>query len=63
MSRVVLKDKKDMNEIYQFDDMMDWYETPFPCNEFWDKKAWYWLEQNIEKFKGDILFWNLGGNW
>jgi hypothetical protein len=43
--------------------MMDWYETPFPCNEFWDKKAWYWLEQNIEKFEGKILFWNLGGNW
>ena len=48
---------------YDFDDMMEWYETPFPCNEFWDKKAWYWLEQNIEKFEGDILFWNLGGNW
>jgi 1-aminocyclopropane-1-carboxylate deaminase/D-cysteine desulfhydrase-like pyridoxal-dependent ACC family enzyme len=48
---------------FEFDDMMEWYETPFPCNEFWDKKAWYWLEQNIEKFEGDILFWNLGGNW
>ena len=48
---------------FEFDDMMDWYETPFPCNEFWDKKAWYWLEQNIDKFKGEILFWNLGGNW
>ena len=48
---------------FEFDDMMESYETPFPCNEFWDKKAWYWLEQNIEKFEGKILFWNLGGNW
>ncbi len=48
---------------YEFDDMMNWYETPFPCNEFWDKKAWYWLEQNISKFDGKVLFWNIGGNW
>jgi|TARA_B110000211_G_scaffold57382_1_gene64158 hypothetical protein len=48
---------------FEFDDMMPWYETPFPCNEFWDKKTWYWLEQNISKFNGKILFWNLGGNW
>ena len=48
---------------FAFDDKMEWYNTPFPCNEFWDKKAWYWLEQNISKFEGDILFWNLGGNW
>ena len=48
---------------FEFDDMMEWYETPFPCNEFWDKKAWYWLEKNISKFDGTILFWNLGGNW
>ena len=48
---------------FEFDDMMESYETPFPCNEFWDKKAWYWLEKNIQKFEGEILFWNLGGNW
>lgn len=48
---------------YAFDDKMEWYKTPFPCNEFWDKKAWYWLEQNVSKFEGDILFWNIGGNW
>ena len=48
---------------FEFDDMMESYETPFPCNEFWDKKAWYWLEKNIQKFEGEILLWNLGGNW
>ena len=48
---------------YAFDDMMDDYEVPFDCNEFWDKKQWYWLEQNIEKLKGKTLFWNIGGSY
>ena len=47
---------------YEFDDMMNDYEVPFPCNGTWDRKAWWWLEQNIEKLEGDILFWNIGGN-
>ena len=48
---------------FAFDDKMEWYDTPFPCNEFWDKKQWYWLEQNIEKLKGKTLFWNIGGSY
>ena len=48
---------------YGFDDMMDDYEVPFDCNEFWDKKQWYWLEQNIENLKGKTLFWNIGGSY
>ena len=39
---------------------MEDYETPFPCNVNWDKKAWWWLEQNIENIKGKTLFWNIG---
>ena len=45
---------------YDFYDEMDDYETPFPCNVNWDKKAWWWLEQNIENIKGKTLFWNIG---
>jgi hypothetical protein len=48
---------------YAFDDMMEDYNVPFDCNEFWDKKMWYWLEQNIEKLEGNILFWNIGGSY
>ena len=48
---------------YGFDDMMDDYEVPFDCNEFWDKKQWYWLEDNIQKLKGKTLFWNIGGSY
>ena len=42
--------------------MMEDYEVPFPCNGTWDRKAWKWLEHNIEKLEGNILFWNIGGN-
>ena len=48
---------------FAFDDMMDDYNVPFDCNEFWDKKQWYWLEENIEKLEGKILFWNIGGSY
>ena len=45
---------------YDFYDEMKDYETPFPCNVNWDKKAWWWLEQNINKIDGSTLFWNIG---
>lgn len=48
---------------YDFDDRLEWYETPFPCNQFWDIKQWKWLEENIDKLDGDILFWNIGGKY
>jgi|TARA_B100000029_G_scaffold516338_1_gene628845 hypothetical protein len=44
---------------HDFFDGMDWLETPFPCNGNWDKKAWYWLQNN--KLEGKTLFYNLGG--
>lgn len=37
------------------------FETPFPCNENWDKKAWRWLQKNHCTLKGNVLFYNLGG--
>jgi len=46
---------------YDYYNMMESYETPFPCNQYWDKKAWHWLEKNIDSIDGGILFWNLGG--
>lgn len=46
---------------YAFDDRLDGYEAPFPCNQFWDIKQWKWLEENIEKLEGSILFFNIGG--
>ncbi len=54
-NNVIVKDTP-----YDFYDEMENYETPFPCNVNWDKKAWWWLEQNIENIKGKTLFWNIG---
>jgi len=36
-------------------------DVPFPCNSYYDRKAWQWLMNNIEKLKEPILFWNIGG--
>lgn len=46
---------------YLFENRLDGYEAPFPCNQFWDIKQWKWLEENIDEIKGTILFWNVGG--
>jgi hypothetical protein len=46
---------------YLFEDRIDGYSAPFPCNQFWDIKQWKWLEENIDQIEGTILFWNVGG--
>lgn len=46
---------------YLFENRLDGYTAPFPCNQFWDIKQWHWLENNIEQLEGSILFWNIGG--
>ena len=44
---------------------MDYYdintiETPFPCNSYYDKKAWWFLMNFMKGMKDKILFWNVG---
>ena len=46
---------------YLFENRLDGYEAPCPCNQFWDIKQWKWLEENIDQIEGTILFWNIGG--
>jgi len=48
---------------FDFNDMMEDYIVPFDCNEFWEKKSWKWLDQNIHKLKGKIAFFSLGGSY
>jgi len=49
---------------YAFNDFMDEVtEYPFDMNEFWERKMWWWLENNIENLEGKILFWNIGGSY
>jgi len=71
-TKKILNENKagDLNNIhiyqseYAFDDFMDEVtEYPFDMNEFWERKMWWWLENNIEKLEGKILFWNIGGSY
>ena len=48
------------NTPFEFYDEMNFFETPFPCNVNWDKKAWWWIENNKDRCFGNVLFWNLG---
>lgn len=35
-------------------------DCPFPCNPYYDRKAWKWLVERINSLKEPILFWNIG---
>ena len=49
---------------YSFDDMMDdVMDWPFDLNEFWERKTWLWLTENIQNLNGKVLFWNIGGSY
>jgi hypothetical protein len=34
--------------------------APFPCNPWYDLKAWAWLEKHVPELSGPVLFWNIG---
>jgi 1-aminocyclopropane-1-carboxylate deaminase/D-cysteine desulfhydrase-like pyridoxal-dependent ACC family enzyme len=36
--------------------------VPFPCNKYYDRKAWKWMIDHIGQLKEPILFWNIGGD-
>lgn len=53
-----------IDEGYNYKDFVK-YDCPFPCNPYYDLKAWKWMCENInnEKLfpkKEKILFWNIG---
>jgi len=35
-------------------------KTPFPCNPYYDTKAWQWLLEHEDELEKPILFWNIG---
>jgi 1-aminocyclopropane-1-carboxylate deaminase/D-cysteine desulfhydrase-like pyridoxal-dependent ACC family enzyme len=35
-------------------------ETPFPSSIYYDKKAWRWLTENLDKLQDPVIFWNIG---
>jgi hypothetical protein len=51
---------KFIDEAYQYKDKVD-HPCPFPCNPYYDLKAWKWLnEQDMRQFKEPVVFWNIG---
>ena len=38
-------------------------ECPFPCNNYYDRKAWGWLLRNYDKLEKPVLFWNIGSDY
>ena len=47
------------NTKYDYTEPAD-IETPFPCNPFYDKKAWEWLVNNYDEIEKPVMFWNIG---
>lgn len=36
------------------------FSAPFPCNEYYDLKAWAWLHKTANDLVRPIVFWNIG---
>jgi hypothetical protein len=35
-------------------------ECPFPCNPYYDLKAWRHLVTHLDAYRDPVLFWNIG---
>ncbi len=51
-----------VDEGYGYADHAKGVEAPFPCNQYYDLKAWKWLGKPgiLEELKSPIVFWNIG---
>ena len=48
-----------IDEGYSYRDAIE-YPCSFPCNPYYDLKAWKWLCQNRERLAPPVVFWNIG---
>lgn len=49
-----------IDEGYEYADKVDNSWIPFPCNEYYDAKAFTWLAHNVHNLRQPIIFWNIG---
>ena len=49
-----------IDEGYTYADEAKGIEAPFPCNKYYDLKAWKWLVGNVTELKRPVAFWNVG---
>ena len=50
-----------VDEGYEYSQKVE-YPCPFPCNGYYDLKAWKWLRESVDKLRKsyNIVFWNIG---
>jgi 1-aminocyclopropane-1-carboxylate deaminase/D-cysteine desulfhydrase-like pyridoxal-dependent ACC family enzyme len=48
-----------VDEGYDYRSSVEGY-APFPCNPFYDLKAWEWLRRAIHRLEQPVCFWNIG---
>jgi hypothetical protein len=49
-----------VDEGYSYADRATGTTAPFPCNLYYDLKAWKWLQIHAAELSQPILFWNIG---
>jgi len=49
-----------VDEGYKYADQVTDIEAPFPCNSYYDLKAWKWVLEQKWKRDKPVLFWNIG---
>ncbi len=49
-----------VDENYAYKDKVDNSDIPWPCNEFYDAKAFLWLMNHIQELTPPIVFFNIG---
>lgn len=48
-----------VDEGYDYRDAVD-FPVEFPCNEYYDRKAYKWLVENLDRLIDPVVFWNIG---
>ena len=46
--------------LWEYHDVPRGTDCPFPCNPYYDLKAWAWLRKHLHSQKEPVLFWNIG---
>lgn len=49
-----------VDEGYEYKDKVDNSHIPFPCNPYYDAKAWNWLERHVRELDQPVVFWSIG---
>jgi hypothetical protein len=45
---------------YAYKDKVSNTQIPFPCNEYYDAKAWHWMVPLAGRLIQPVVFWNIG---